>query len=57
MTCLHDNNKLEVGTSGLFLYIFFLCVYVQLMVSCWFGVGGLDSWNPLMKEIVTWVYP
>ena len=20
-------------------------------------VGGLDSWNPLMKGIVTWVYP
>ena len=20
-------------------------------------VGGLDSWNPLMKRSVTWVYP
>ena len=21
------------------------------------GPGGLDSWNPLIKGIVTWVYP
>ena len=32
----------------------------QLMVNCQvvgLGPGGLDSWNPLMKGIVTWVYP
>ena len=30
---------------------------LQVMVTCWFGPGGLDSWNPLMKGIVTWGYP
>ena len=28
----------------------------QLMVNWWFGlVGGLDSWDPLMKGIVTYL--
>ena len=33
----------------------FFCVRSsQLIVTV---IGGMDSWNPLMKGIVTWVYP
>ena len=32
------------------LYIFWY-LQSQLMDNCWFGAGGLDSWNPPMKGI------
>ena len=51
---------------GVCVCVCFMVCFLWMFVFGEFGsangqllvwVGGLDSWNPLVKGIVTWVYP